>query len=171
MPGYLRSCSLLVQTVSGYDTTSAYFCRVRFQMFKYQIIIFVLLMGLASCDSRDELAKVSHRFSGCFGDAVDELTIYKTGGKFTAVLERDGVLQQSAVLSQSQLDSFRTFVADLRKFKAGNGLCTTVAYYKVVYNNSVIKRRDGSCEFVGFDRLRRTFFKSSVAQSTPPANF
>src|SRR5688572_7850971 len=118
MHQYLRSCSLLVQALSGFDTVSGQFLFTFILMtlpkLKYPLLGIMLHLVIAGCDGRHVIARISHRYEGCFGGYSNELTIYQTRGKVIAVLGGSGEEKQAVQLTREQQDYLNSFVSELK---------------------------------------------------------
>ena len=123
-------------------------------------------IAIPSCNFPHEIARVSHDMSACFGYEKNELLIYKKDGIVMARLDKNGKAI-TVQISQAQLDYFKAFVEELKKFKA-DGLCTTFERYRVVMNGDIIYREDGSCHWHGFNKLSKQLFDRSLSELTQP---
>jgi len=75
-----------------------------------------------------------------------------------AKLEEEGKNTKKEVkLNSAQVDTFYSFIHDLKILKERSG-CTTVGYYTVFLNNETIRKTDGSCNWNGFGKLEKYLF-------------
>ena len=123
-------------------------------------LIALFVCGVFSCtDKPNQIAKVNYDFSGCFGGGKSTLTIFKTDTNLMAKLEEYDTTILKAKLTTMQLDTFKMFVRDLKSLREENG-CTTVSHYTVFYQNEVIRKTDGGCDWNGFDKLKDCLFRN-----------
>jgi hypothetical protein len=140
------------------------------QKLKYPLLAIMLHLVIAGCDGRHVIARISHRYQGCFGGYSDELTIYETKGKVIAVLGGSGEEKHAVQLTREQQDYFSSFVSELKNLEK-RGICTSVEYYLVFINGDIIRREDGSCQWDGFEKLRKKIFDPNLGEIIQPSNF
>ena len=123
-------------------------------------LIAFLACGVFSCtDKPNQIAKINYDFSGCFGGGKSTLTIFMSETSLMAKLEGYDKTIVKAKLTAMQLDTFKMFFRDLKSLREENG-CTTVSHYEVFYQNEVIRKTDGGCDWNGFDKLKDCLFRS-----------
>ena len=123
-------------------------------------LIAFLACGVFSCtDKPKQIAKVNYDFLGCFGGGKSTLTIFMTDTSLMAKLEGYDKTILKAKLTTMQLDTFKMFVRDLKSLREEMG-CTTVSHYTVSYQNEVIRKTDGGCDWNGFDKLKDCLFRN-----------
>ncbi len=66
-----------------------------------------------------------------------------------------------AKLTSIQLDTFKMFFSELKGLNEENG-CTTVSHYEVFYQNEVIRKTDGGCDWNGFEKLTNCLFRNPL---------
>ena len=127
---------------------------------RFCVLAILLWMLILSCNDPNRIAVIDHRFSGCFGDSLDKLSVYKQNGKIVAILQTNGEEPRETTLTSSQLNNVEIFIDQLKDLKERDG-CTTVESYFVVIRNKIIKKQDGSCSWDGFSQLVESLFEDS----------
>lgn len=94
---------------------------------------------------------------GCFGTERSVIMVISSGQVTAAALSLKGKDVARVVLHPGQLESLKQFVAELKMLKEGTG-CTTVSEYEVEYEGAVIRKKDGSCDWNGFQELKTALF-------------
>lgn len=127
----------------------------------YILIILFVCINMTSCYNKDQIAKIDHKFIGCFGGGHNKLILFRQNGEVLAKLEMDGKRLKHVILNSSQIEAFNLFIRELKSLKETEW-CTTVEYYTVYLNDETIRKTDGSCEWTGFSRLLNSLFKLKV---------
>lgn len=168
---YLRSCSLLVQALSGFDTVSGQFLFIfilmTLQKIKYPILAIMLHLLISGCDRRHEIARIDFASMGCFHHYKSSLLIYEYQDTTKARLETEGKVRE-VKLSEEQLKFFNTFVEELKNLK-GKGGCSTAQYYYLVMDGNTINREDVSCQWHGFNKLSEKLFGLDPSEIIQPS--
>lgn len=126
-------------------------------MAKSIFFLFIILAILTSCKQQNTIATVEHNSEGCFGGSNSKLIIYRQDDETMAECTENSEQPYTAKLNQLQIDSFYKFVKQLKKQTFTND-CTTKETYIVYIEDIVIEKNDGSCNWRGFDNLKKYLF-------------
>ena len=121
--------------------------------------LFAILLSWKPAD-KTIIATVDYSFSGCFSSGKGKLVLFKNGDITTAELTTTDQQKFTTLLTQPQIEVFKRFVQELKITDFSYG-CTTQYEYVVHFENEVIKKTDGSCNWDGFSKLRKQLFNSS----------
>lgn len=106
---------------------------------------------------KEPIATIELDKGGCFGHSSYRLSILHKENSVVARLDSGDNIIAQALISTSQLDSFRVFIQELKEMKDGGG-CTNYEIYKVYYKNTILKKENWSCSWQGFKKLLNSFY-------------
>lgn len=102
------------------------------------------------------IATIDYESLGCFGGETYNLSIVKSEEETNAILKSEND-EQTTVLDESKINSYNTFINELRTFEFGIG-CTTEDSYSVKLGDEKIEKTDGGCSWNGFTKLKKSLF-------------
>ena len=108
---------------------------------------------LDSLSSSDRMS-IQFKSRGCFHWSNEKLEISNINNSFYATYWIDDKKEAEIKMTQSDINNFREFEAQLREIGNGAGGCTTLDYYSILYNEKeVFTTIDDSCDWSGFTRI------------------
>lgn len=125
------------------------------------ILLFVCLHNISCANQAELIGSVECKFQGCFGGSQRKITLYKKDGNVVAYLIDEHGSLSSTTLTPAQIKSFHQFIKELRARKFAFG-CTSTEDYYVRIKNELIHKTDGSCDWHGFDKLKKSLFGINV---------
>lgn len=134
------------------------------------VLVFALFQGSYSQGARKDnkgketrIASIDYTSSGCFSSRSGQINIFSNGNEMFAEFTVNNKRYRTAKLNSAQLASFERFMKEFRTLKEGGG-CTTVDIYNVYYDNGLVRKRDASCGWNGFDLLQSSLSANSHAE-------
>ncbi len=103
------------------------------------------------------VSSIDYSYSGCFGGGTFKLAVLEKNGEKVAVLTANKRFVSSVKLNDSMTDAYNQFLTELRERKFDFG-CTTTAYYHVTIGTDKFEKVDGSCDWDGFENLKKSLF-------------
>lgn len=108
-------------------------------------------------DKPEIVASIDYSYQGCFGGGKSRLEIVEQKGERVAQVIENNQIVATAKFNSSRSKVFEEFITELKRKKFGFG-CTTTAYYSVANGTDKFEKEDGSCDWDGFENLRKSLF-------------